>query len=116
MKPIPLKILNQSCVHKSVSKDNWGAETLTTYNLTNVYIEPSNEIVKTQENTEIKASSLLFFDMVNSVCKLSDVVTSPNFNQDDIITFNSTDYRILKIDAIYQAYTTDIHHYELYLR
>lgn len=116
MKPIPLKILNQSCTHKSVSKDNWGVETLTIYNLTNVYIEPSNEIVKSKDNTEIKASSMLFFDMVNSVSKLSGVIGSPNFNQDDIITFANIDYRIIKIDPIYQANTTAIHHYELYLR
>ena len=117
MRPIPLRILNQSATHKKIaSTDNWGAETTTTYNLTNVYIETSNEIVKTNENTEIKASSILFYDVVNSNCKLSGVDTLPVFVEDDIITFSSKDYRILKIDPIYQADTTDIHHYELYLR
>lgn len=116
MRPIPLSILNQSCTHQSIVADSWGAETKTEYAITKVYIEASNEIVKTNQNTEIKASSLLIFDSVNSIVKLSDVVTSPNFGQDDIITFSSIDYRILKIDPIYQANTTDIHHYEIYLR
>jgi len=116
MKPIPLKILNQSCTHNSITKDNWGAETETEYALTQVYFEVSNQIVKSKDNTDIVASSMLFFDMVNSVCKLATVITSPNFAEDDIITFNSKDYRIVKIDPIHQADTTSIHHYELYLR
>lgn len=116
MKPIPLKILNQSCTYKKIVKDNWGAETPTSYDITNVYIEPSNAIVKNIDNNEIVSSSILFFDMVNSTYKLSDVDTLPDFSQDDIITFDSKDYRILKIDKIYQANTTSIHHYELYLK
>ena len=116
MKPIPLKILNQDCTHKRVTKDDWQAETTVSYTLENVYIEPSNSLVKTKENTEVVASSMLFYDMVNSKCKLVDVEAVIIFNYDDIITFNSIDYRIIKIDPIYQADLTTIHHYELYLR
>ena len=116
MIPIPLKILNQSCTHKVVTKDNWKVETYETYNITNVYFEPSNELVKTKDNIDVKASSLMVFDNVNSVAKLSGVVSSPNFNYDDIITFANIDYRIMRIDTVYQANNTDIHHYEIYLK
>jgi len=116
MKPIPLMILNQSATHKRVTKDNWGAETTVDYTLTNVYFEPSNNIVKSKDNTEVVSSGIMVFDIVNSVNKLVDVVSLPVFNYDDIIVFDSKEYRIIKVDPIYQANTTDIHHYEIYLR
>jgi len=116
MKPIPLMILNQSATHKRVTKDNWGAETTVSYSLTNVYFEPSNNIVKSKDNTEVVSSGVMVFDIINSTNKLLSVVSLPVFSLDDIIVFDSKEYRILKVDPIYQANTTDIHHYEIYLR
>lgn len=117
MKPIPLSILNQSATLKIISStDNWGAETTTEHTLENVYFEPSNKILKGKDNTEIEANTFMAYDIVNSVTKLSGSAVSPNFNEDDIIIFNSKEYRILTIDTIYQQNKTDIHHYEIYLR
>lgn len=116
MRPIPLLILNQNCTYNKVTRDAWGDETNTEYTIENVYFEPSDALIKNAENEEFKASTLMIFDNVNSTMKLSGNKITPVFVEDDIIVFNDRNYRLLKIDIVYQAYTDAIHHYELYLQ
>lgn len=106
IRPIPKKLLIHSVAHKygrtinAYQKETF-AETRT---ITYVRMEPTTAIVKSKENQEIKLTSMLLYDCVNS--SPSGVV----FALDEVIVWNGRDYRIKLIDPLHD---TKMHHYEL---
>lgn len=68
MKPIPKKLLIHTIMlYEKTSIDKWGSEKLDDGQvLTKVRIEPSNQIVRDKNNSEIQLAATLFYDCRNS--------------------------------------------------
>lgn len=68
MKPIPKKLLIHTVVlYEKTSIDKWGSEKLDDGQvLSKVRIEPSRQIVRDKNNSEIQLAATLFYDCRNS--------------------------------------------------
>ena len=107
MKPIPKKLLIHTIMlYEKTSIDKWGSEKLDDGQvLTKVRIEPSNQIVRDKNNSEIQLAATLFYD-----CRNSQPI-GINFKVDQIIDFNGQKHQIKTIEPLYDK--LKLHHYEI---
>lgn len=73
--------------------------------LSKVRIEPSRQIVRDKNNSEIQLAATLFYD-----CRNSRPV-GINFKVDQIIDFNGQKHQIKTIEPLYD--NLKLHHYEI---
>lgn len=106
MRPIPKQLLIHKAVrHKVKSEDRFGKDILDEgESLERVRLEPTNKIVRTSNNAEIKLSAILYYDCKNSKPR------GLSFAIDDIIAFNGAKYKVQICDLLED---TKPHHYEL---
>lgn len=68
-------------------------------------VEPSNQIVRDKNNSEIQLAATLFYD-----CRNSQPI-GINFKVDQIIDFNGQKHQIKTIEPLYD--NLKLHHYEI---
>ena len=106
MRPIPKQLLiHQAILHRVEHEDRFGNAKLDAgQSMKHVRFEPTDKIVRTSNNAEIKLSAIMFYDCKNSKPRgLSFVV-------DDIIAFGNEKYKVQTCDLLED---TKPHHYEL---
>lgn len=115
-KPIPSKILKTAATVKVCNGvDRYQNQTYTEYALNRVHLQPTNEIRKTQDNTDIVLRSILFVDAKTSTpsldwCKL--LQDAHALCGDVRLVIRGTEYTLLTVDELRDD-TDTIHHWEL---
>jgi hypothetical protein len=107
MYAIDKKFLIHSVKHNVLTTGQRGKTYGTDINLTNVLVQPSTLVVKSNNGVDqVKAKAIMFYDIINS----SGMTTE--FKIEDKIVFDSKEYYI---NEVVKAYAFDLHHYELIL-
>ena len=71
LKPIPSRILRSTATVKVCSGvDSYQNQTYTEYTVNKVHLQPTNEVRKTQDNTDVVLRAVLFVDARISTPKL----------------------------------------------
>ena len=116
LKPIPSKILKSTATVKVCSGvDRYQNQTYTDYTVKRVHLQPTNEIRKTQDNTDIVLRSVLFVDAHTSTpfldwCAL--LQTAHNNLGDMRVIVREQEYTVLSVDALRDD-TDNLHHFEV---
>ena len=90
-------------------------QTYTEYTVKRVHLQPTNEIRKTQTNTEVVLRSILFVDAKTSSPKLdwSDLLKQAHDLEGDIrVIVRGVEYTVLTVDELRDD-TDLLHHYEV---
>lgn len=99
-------MLDTVMLYEKTNMDKWGSEKLDDGQvLSKVRIEPSNQIVRDKNNSEIQLAATLFYD-----CRNSQPI-GINFKVDQIIDFNGQKHQIKTIEPLYD--NLKLHHYEI---
>ena len=116
LKPIPSRILRSTATVKVCSGvDMYQNQTFNEYTVSKVHLQPTNEIRKTQDNTEIVLRSILFVDAKTSTPALDwcSLLQTANANKGDMrVIVRNEEYTVLSIDALRDD-TDNLHHYEV---
>lgn len=116
MKPIPARFMMQSAsLVVPASVDKWGNKTSTTYMLKRVHIQPSSEVRKTNNNTDIALKSMMFVDTKTSTPKLDWMVlqkTALETGKELQVIANCMTYTVKTIDML-SIDGVHVHHYEV---
>lgn len=118
LKPIPSRILKSTAtVEVPSGVDRYQKPTYTEYTVNKVHLQPTNEIRKTQDNTEIVLRSILFVDAHTSAphldwCAL--LQTAQAYPADMRVTVRGETYTVIGVDALRDD-TDNLHHYEVSL-
>ena len=117
-KPIPAKILKSAATVKVCNGvDRYQNQTYTEYALKRVHLQPTNEIRKTQDNTEINLRSILFVDARISTphldwCAL--LQTAHTISGDVRVVIRGVEYTVISVDELRDD-TDTLHHWEIAL-
>jgi hypothetical protein len=90
-------------------------QTYTEYTVNKVHLQPTNEIRKTQDNTEIVLRSVLFVDAKTSTPFLDwcALLQTAHRNRGDMrVIVRNEEYTVLTIDALRDD-TDNLHHWEV---
>ena len=116
LKPIPSKILKSTATVKVCSGvDMYQNQTYTEYTVKRVHLQPTNEIRKTQSNTEVVLRSILFVDAHTSTplldwCAL--LRQAHDLDGDMRVVVRGVEYTVLTVDELRDD-TDGLHHYEV---
>ena len=118
LKPIPAKILKSSATVKACTGvDRYQNQTYTEYNLKRVHLQQTNEIRKTQDNTEINLRSVLFVDARISTPQLDwcSLLQTAHVNRGDIrVIVRGIEYTVISVDELRDD-SDNLHHWEVSL-
>ena len=118
LKPIPSRILKSTATVKVCSGvDQYQNQTYTEYTVSKVHLQPTNEIRKTQDNTEIVLRSILFVDARTSTPFLDwcSLFRTAHVNLGDMrVVVRGEEYTVIGIDALRDD-TDTLHHWEVSL-
>ena len=116
LKPIPSKILRSTATVKVCSGvDRYQNQTYTEYTVSKVHLQPTNEIRKTQDNTDIVLRSILFVDAKASTPFLDwcALLQTAHINLGDMrVIVREQEYTVLSVDALRDD-TDNLHHFEV---
>lgn len=116
LKPIPSRILRSTATVRVCSGvDMYQNQTYTEYTVNKVHLQPTNEIRKTQDNTDIVLRSILFVDAKTSTPHLDwcALLQTAHANLGDMrVIVREDEYTVLTIDALRDD-TDTLHHYEV---
>ena len=118
LKPIPAKILKSAATVKVCNGvDRYQNQTYTEYALKKVPLQPTNEIRKTQDNTEINLRSILFVDARISTpfldwCSL--LQTAHTIPGGVRVIVRGVEYTVISVDELRDD-TDNLHHWEIAL-
>ena len=116
LKPIPAKILKSTATVKVCSGvDVYQNQTYDEYTVQRVHLQPTNEIRKTQNNTEIVLRSILFVDARISTPFLdwfALLQAAHNVAGDMKVVVRGEEYTVLSVDELRDD-TDGLHHYEV---
>ena len=116
LKPIPSRILKSTATVKVCSgADRYQNQTYREYTVKKVHLQPTNEIRKTQNNTDIVLRSVLFVDAHTSTPRLDycALLQEAHRNLGDLrVIVRGEEYTVLSVDALRDD-TDWLHHYEL---
>lgn len=116
LKPIPSRILRSTATVKVCKAvDLYQNQTYDEYTVNKVHLQPTNEIRKTQDNTECVLRSILFVDAKTSTplldwCALFQ--TAHNNRGDMRVIVRGEEYTVLSVDALRDD-TDQLHHFEV---
>ncbi len=107
MKAIPKSLLShQASVYRETETGQWGGGNLELMgNLVRIRIEPSSRVVRDKNDREMQLSAVLFVDCKNSLN------TAGTLEEDLILDFQGTRYRIVSVEPLYDE--KRLHHYEI---
>ena len=118
LKPIPSKILKSTATVKVCSGvDRYQNQTYTEYTVSKVHLQPSNEIRKTEGNTEVTLRSILFVDAQTSTPVLDwrALLRSAHKNLGDMrVIVRNVEYTVIGVDELRDD-TDNLHHWEVSL-
>jgi hypothetical protein len=116
LKPIPAKILKSTATVKVCSGvDMYQNQTYTEYTVKRVHLQPTNEIRKTQSNTDIVLRSILFVDARISTPALdwfALLEQAHSIAGDMRVVVRGQEYTVLSVDELRDD-TDGLHHYEV---
>ena len=116
LKPIPAKILKSAATVKVCNGvDRYQNQTYTEYAVKRVHLQPTNEIRKTQDNTDISLRSILFVDARISKPYLDWTAlfqSAANVKGDVKITVRGVTYTVISVDELRDD-EDHIHHWEI---
>lgn len=116
LKPIPSKILKSAATVKVCSGvDRYQNQTYTEYTVNRVHLQPTNEVRKTESNTECVLRSILFVDAKTSTphldwCALFEQAHA--LAGDMRVVVRGTEYTVQSVDALRDD-TDTLHHWEV---
>ena len=116
LKPIPSRILRSTATVKVCNGvDSYQNQTYTEYTINKVHLQPTNEIRKTQDNTECVLRSVLFVDAKTSTpfidwCALFQ--TAHRNLGDMRVIVRGEEYTVQSVDALRDD-TDTLHHWEV---
>ena len=118
LKPIPSKILKSTATVQVCSGvDRYQKQTYTEYTVKKVHLQPTNEIRKTQSNTNINLRSILFVDAHTSTPKLDwcALLQTAHVNLGDMrVIVRDETYTVIGVDELRDD-TDTLHHWEVSL-
>ena len=118
LKPIPSKILKSTAtVRVCTGVDRYQNQTYTEYTVKKVHLQPTNEVRKTQDNTEIVLRSLLFVDarISTPVIDWYGLLQTAHTNLGDMrVTVRGQEYTVIGVDELRDD-TDNLHHWEISL-
>ena len=118
LKPIPSMILKSTATVKVCSGvDRYQNQTYTEYTVKKVHLQPTNEIRKTQDNTDITLRSILFVDAHTSTPFLDwcSLLQTAHVNLGDMrVVVRGTEYTVASVDELRDD-TDTLHHWEVAL-
>lgn len=116
LKPIPAKILRSTAtVRVCDGVDVYQNQTYTEYTVNKVHLQPTNEVKKTQSNTECVLRSILFVDARLSTPLLDwdGMLSAAHAIGGDIrVIVRDQEYTVATVDALRDD-TDNLHHYEV---
>ena len=116
LKPIPSRILRSTATVKVCSGvDTYQNQTYTEYTVNKVHLQPTNEIRKTQDNTEIVLRSILFVDAKASAPNYdwcAWLKSAHDLCGDVRVVVRGDEYTVISVDALRDD-TDNLHHYEV---
>jgi hypothetical protein len=118
LKPIPPKILRSTAtVNVCNSIDSYQAPSYTEYTVRRVHLQPTNEIRKTQANTDCTLRAILFVDARISAPALdwcSLLQTAHTIGGDVKVSVRGVEYTVMGVDELRDD-TDKLHHWEVSL-
>ena len=118
LKPIPSRILKSTATVKVCSGvDRYQNQTYTEYTVNKVHLQPTNEIRKTQDNTDIVLRSILFVDAHTSTPLLDwcALLQTAHDNLGDMrVIVRGQTYTVMGVDELRDD-TDNLHHWEVSL-
>jgi len=118
MQPIPYKLLVHSATLTVPSaRDLDGNNTVTTYSLSKVVVQPVTQTRRAADNTLVELSGIVFYDAKRSLPALDFSAlkrTADTYGGRMQITHASNVYTVGGVDIVY-APDGSVHHYELLL-
>lgn len=116
--PIPARILKSAATVKVCNGvDRYQNQTYTEYTVKRVHLQPTNEIRKTQDNTDITLRSILFVDARISTPKLDwcSLFRDAHEREGDMrVIVRGEEYTVIGIDELRDD-TDNLHHWEVSL-
>lgn len=118
LKPIPSKILRSTAtVRVCNGTDMYQNQTHDTYTVSKVHLQPTNEVRKTVDNTEVVLRSILFVDAQTSTPSLDwcALFRQAHENQGDMyVIVREQTYTVAGVDELRDD-TDIVHHWEVSL-
>ena len=118
LKPIPARILKTAATVKVCTGiDRYQNQTYTEYEMKRVHLQPTNEIRKTQANTDISLRSILFVDARISTPKLdwcALLQTAQALPGDIRVIVRGVEYTVMSVDELRDD-SDILHHWEIAL-
>ena len=118
LKPIPARILKSTATVKVCSGvDRYQNQTYTEYAVKKVHLQPTNEIRKTQDNTDITLRSILFVDAHVSTPSLDwySLLETAHTNLGDMrVIVRGQEFTVIGVDELRDD-TDNLHHWEVSL-
>lgn len=115
-RPIPSKILRSTATVKvCTGVDVYQNQTYDTYTVNKVHLQPTNEIRKTKDNTDIVLRSVLFVDARLSTPFIDwfTLLQTAHNNQGDMrVIVREEEYTVLTVDALRDD-SDRLHHFEV---
>lgn len=116
LKPIPSKILKSAATVKVCNGvDRYQNQTYDEYTVKRVHLQPTNEIRKTQSDTDCVLRSILFVDAKVSKPALDwcALFEQAHTNAGDMrVIVREQEYTVFSVDALRDD-TDNLHHYEV---
>lgn len=118
LQPIPARILRTTATVSVCSGvDMYQNQTYTTYTVKRTHLQPTNEVRKTQDNTEVVLRSILFVDAQLSRPALDWVgllKQAHDVGGDMRVTVRGVEYTVMGVDELRDD-TDKLHHWEISL-
>lgn len=118
MKPIPPSLLKDTATVKvCTGVDGYQNQTYTEYTVERVHIQPTNEIRKTQDNTDCTLRSILFVDAQMSRPSLDWAALlrgAHNAQGDMRVVCDGDEYTVVGCDKL-KYKNNELHHWEIAL-
>ena len=116
LKPIPAQILKSTATVKVCSGvDVYQDQSYTEYTVKRVHLQPTNEVRKTQSDTEVVLRAILFVDARTSTPFLDwcALLQTAHANRGDMrVTIRSVEYTVQSVDELRDD-TDGLHHWEV---
>lgn len=116
LKPIPAKIMQSTATVKACTGlDRYQRQTYQEYTVKKVHIQPTNEILKTADNTEQNLRSILFVDKKHSTPTLDWwglFNTAHDLGGDVKVIIRGQEYTIASVDELRDD-SDQFHHWEI---
>lgn len=119
LRPIPARIMRSTATVKACTAvDSYQNQTYAEYTVKHVHIQPSNEIMKTPDNTDCVLRAILFVDRRHSTPSLdwwSLFNTAHEIGGDMKVIIRGVEYTVFTVEELRDD--SDLfHHYEIALR